>query len=90
MGEGDAAPAPVLLDNPEAEFQLGEPAGAHVDSVSTQSPLDNFDALIQQGQLDDALEGLQKAVYTLVDTSLADRYCDLLELSGVLPRVAST
>ena len=78
LGEADAAAAPVLLDNPEAEFQLGEPAGTVVDSVSTQSPVDDFEALIQQGQLDDAVEGLQKAVYTLVDTSLGDRYRDLL------------
>lgn len=71
---GDAAGAPELLDQPQAEFKLGESGRSHVDSVSTQSPVDDFKALIQQGQVDDAVQGLQKAVYTLVDTSLGDRY----------------
>ncbi len=70
----EAAAAPELLDNPQADFKLGESASSLVDSVSTQSPVDDFQALIQQGQTDDAVEGLQKAAYTLVDTSLGDRY----------------
>ena len=74
IGEADAAAAPDLLeDNPEAEFKLGETSGTIVESVSTLNPVDDFNALIQQGRLEDALEGLQKAVYTLVDTSLGDR-----------------
>ncbi len=76
--DADAAAAPELLGDPEAEFRIGEAASSRVDSVSTQSPVDDFKALIQQGQMSDAVEGLQKAVYTLVDTSLGDRYCNLL------------
>ena len=72
-GAEEAAEAPELLDNPEVEFKLGEPASTRVESVSTQSPVDDFRALLQQGQIDDALQGLQKAVYTLVDSSLGDR-----------------
>ncbi len=75
-GDVDAAAAPELLGDPEAEFRIGEAASSRVDSVSTQSPVDDFKALIQQGQMSDAVEGLQKAVYTLVDTSLGDRYCN--------------
>lgn len=78
LGDVDAAVAPELLGNPEAEFRIGEAASSRVDNVSTQSPVDDFKALIQQGQMSDAVEGLQKAVYTLVDTSLGDRYCNLL------------
>jgi hypothetical protein len=78
LGDVDAAAAPELLGDPEAEFRIGEAASSRVDSVSTQSPLDDFKALIQQGQMSDAVEGLQKAIYTLVDTSLGDRYCNLL------------
>ncbi len=78
LGDVDAAAAPELLGDPEAEFRIGEAASSRVDSVSTQSPVDDFKALIQQGQMSDAVEGLQKAVYTLVDTSLGDRYCNLL------------
>ena len=78
LGDVDAAAAPELLGDPEAEFRIGEAASSRVDSVSTQSPLDDFKALIQQGQMSDAVEGLQKAIYTLVDTSLGDRYCTLL------------
>ena len=74
IGDADAAAAPALLDNnQQAEFRIGESAGTRVDTVSTLNPVDDFKALKQQGQLDDALEGLQKAIYTLVDTSLADR-----------------
>lgn len=73
FGAEEAAAAPELLDKPEAEFKLGESASTRVESVSTQSPVDDFKALLQQGQVEDALEGLQKAVYTLVDTSLGDR-----------------
>ena len=78
LGDADAAAAPELLGDPEAEFRIGEAASSRVDSVSTQSPVEDFKALIQQGQMSDAVEGLQKAVYTLVDTSLGDRYCNLL------------
>ncbi|KAL0036571.1 hypothetical protein WJX79_000925 [Trebouxia sp. C0005] len=74
LGDADAAAAPELLGDPEAEFRIGEAASSRVDSVSTQSPVDDFKALIQQGQMSDAIEGLQKAVYTLVDTSLGDRF----------------
>ena len=68
-----AAAAPELLEQPEAEFKLGESASTRIESVSTQSPVDDFHALLQQGQTDDAVEGMQKAVHTLVDTSLGDR-----------------
>ena len=78
FGDADATAAPELLGHPQADFSIGEAASSRVDSVSTQSPVDDFKALIQQGQMSDAVEGLQKAVYTLVDTSLADRYCNLL------------
>lgn len=71
-GEADAEPE--MLDQPQAEFKLGESSSSRVDSVSTLSPVDDFQAMVQQGQLEDALEGLQKAIYTLVDTSLGDRY----------------
>ena len=72
--DADAAAAPDLLeDNAEAEFKLGDTSGTRVESVSTLNPVDDFNALVQQGRLEDALEGLQKAVYTLVDTSLGDR-----------------
>lgn len=69
--EADAEPE--LLNQSEAEFRLGETSTSKVDSVSTLSPVDDFHAMEQQGQLDSALEGLQKAIYTLVDTSLGDR-----------------
>ena len=71
--EAAAATAPELLEHPEAEFKLGESANTRVESVSTQSPVEDFNALLQQGQTDDAVEGLQKAVHALVDTSLGDR-----------------
>ena len=70
-GEADAEPE--LLDQPQAEFRVGETSNSTVDSVSTLSPVDDFQATVQQGQLDAALEGLQKAIYTLIDTSLGDR-----------------
>lgn len=73
FGVQEAAAAPELLDNTEVEFKLGESASTRVEGVSTQSPVNDFRALLQQGQIDDALEGLQKAIYTLVDTSLGDR-----------------
>ena len=63
-----------MLDQPQAEFKVGESSSSRVDSVSTLSPVDDFQTMVQQGQLEDALEGLQKAIYTLVDTSLGDRY----------------
>ena len=68
-----AAAAPELLENPEVEFKIGESASTRVESVSTQSPVDDFKALLQQDRIDDAVEGLQKAVHNLVDTSLGDR-----------------
>lgn len=71
--EGGAAAAPELLEHPEAEFKVGESAGTRLEGVSTQSPVDDFNALLQQGQVDDAVEGVQKAIHTLVDTSLGDR-----------------
>ena len=71
--EEAAAAAPELLEHADVDFKLGESASTRVESVSTQSPVDDFNALLQQGQTDDAVEGLQKAVHILVDTSLGDR-----------------
>lgn len=71
--EEGAAAAPQLLENPQVEFKVGEAISTRVENVSTQSPVDDFKALVQQGQTDEAVEGLQKAVHTLVDTSLGDR-----------------
>lgn len=70
--EADAEPE--LLNQSEAEFRVGEASTSRVDSVSTLSPADDFQTMVQQGQLDAALESLQKAIYTLVDTSLGNRY----------------
>ena len=91
IGNTDEAAAPALLDdNQQAEFRIGESAGTRIETVSTLNPVDDFKALIQQGQLDDALEGLQKAIYTLVDTSLGDRYdrlvVGLITLISTRPR----
>ncbi|KAL3159758.1 ATP-dependent DNA helicase II subunit 2 [Trebouxia sp. C0009 RCD-2024] len=72
--EEGAAAAPQLLENPQVEFKVGEAISTRVENVSTQSPVDDFKALVQQGQTDEAVEGLQKAVHTLVDTSLGDRF----------------
>ena len=70
-GEADAAPE--MLGQPQAEFNVGESSSSRVDNVSTLSPIDDFQTMVQQGQLHAALEGMQKAIYTLIDTSLGDR-----------------
>ena len=70
---GEADGDPEMLDQPESEFKLGESASSRVESVSTLSPVDDFQSMAQQGQLDAALTGLQKAIHSLVDTSLGDR-----------------
>ncbi len=67
VNEASAAAADSLA------FDMAAPQ-SRVEAVSTSTPAEDFEALLQQGRADKAFEGLQAVILTLVDTSIGARY----------------
>lgn len=64
---------PEVTEEEEALFRVEGDAGSRVESVGSSTPVEDFHALLQQGNQQKAMEGIAGIVHLLVDGSMGSR-----------------